>query len=73
MDPFLGLGSSAVAAAELKLDFIGVELDEHYLKEALGRVKAVLNAKGLFELKPRRRKKGPSLKPSPGRSSNRRA
>ena len=36
MDPFLGLGSSAVAAAELKLDFIGVELDEHYLKEALG-------------------------------------
>ena len=35
LDPFLGLGSSAVAAAELGLDFIGVEMDEHYLKEAV--------------------------------------
>ena len=57
MDPFLGLGSSAAAAAELELDFIGVELDEYYLKEAIGRVKGILNAKGLFNLKPRRRKK----------------
>jgi hypothetical protein len=72
MDPFLGLGSSAVAAADLQLDFIGVELDEHYLKEALGRVKAVLNAKGLFGLTPRRRKQGPSLKRSPGPSRTRR-
>ena len=40
MDPFLGLGSSAIAAAQLGLDFIGVELDAHYLKEAIARVKA---------------------------------
>jgi site-specific DNA-methyltransferase (adenine-specific) len=34
VDPFLGLGSTAVACARLGLDFIGVELDEEYLKEA---------------------------------------
>jgi site-specific DNA-methyltransferase (adenine-specific) len=40
MDPFLGLGSSAIAAAQLGVDFIGVELDRHYLEEAIARVKA---------------------------------
>ena len=39
MDPFLGLGSSAVACAALGIDFVGVELDEHYLREAIGRLK----------------------------------
>ena len=42
MDPFLGLGSSAIAAAQLGIDFIGVEIDAHYLKEAMGRVRAAL-------------------------------
>jgi site-specific DNA-methyltransferase (adenine-specific) len=42
MDPFLGLGSSAVAAAQLGIDFIGVELDPHYLQEAIARVKSAL-------------------------------
>jgi site-specific DNA-methyltransferase (adenine-specific) len=42
MDPFLGLGSSAVAAARLGLDFIGVEIDSHYLREAVSRVKRAL-------------------------------
>lgn len=42
MDPFLGLGSTAIAAAQLGLDFIGVEIDEHYLAEAIARVKSVL-------------------------------
>ena len=41
MDPFLGLGSAAVAAAELGVDFVGIEIDEHYLKEAIQRVKKV--------------------------------
>jgi site-specific DNA-methyltransferase (adenine-specific) len=41
-DPFLGLGSSAIAAAQLGVDFIGIELDEHYLKEAVARVKAAI-------------------------------
>jgi site-specific DNA-methyltransferase (adenine-specific) len=40
LDPFLGLGSSAIAAARLGVDFIGIELDEHYLREAVKRVKA---------------------------------
>jgi site-specific DNA-methyltransferase (adenine-specific) len=42
MDPFLGLGSSAVAAAQVGVDFIGVEIDEHYLAEAIGRVRKEL-------------------------------
>lgn len=41
LDPFLGLGSTAVAAATLGLDFVGIELDEHYLKEAVDRVRAI--------------------------------
>ena len=44
MDPFLGLGSTAVAAAELGVDFVGIEIDEHYLKEAVQRVKKALDA-----------------------------
>ncbi len=39
MDPFLGLGSTAIACARLGLDFIGVEIDRHYLDEAIERVK----------------------------------
>jgi DNA modification methylase len=42
MDPFLGLGSTAVAAARLKLGFIGMELDEHYLREAIARTESEL-------------------------------
>jgi len=44
MDPFLGLGSAAVACAQLGVSFVGIELDEHYLGEAIGRTKAMLNA-----------------------------
>jgi site-specific DNA-methyltransferase (adenine-specific) len=39
-DPFLGLGSTAVACAKLGLNFVGVEMDEGYLKEAIDRVRA---------------------------------
>ena len=42
MDPFLGLGNSAIAAARLGLDFVGVEIDPHYLDEAVARVKGSL-------------------------------
>ena len=40
VDPFLGLGSTAVACAQLGLDFIGIDMDEGYLSEAIARVKA---------------------------------
>jgi site-specific DNA-methyltransferase (adenine-specific) len=43
MDPFLGLGSSALAAAELGVDFVGVEIDKHYLHEAVARVRTSLH------------------------------
>jgi len=39
-DPFLGLGSTAVACAQLGLNFIGIEMDEGYLKEAIARVQS---------------------------------
>jgi site-specific DNA-methyltransferase (adenine-specific) len=42
MDPFLGLGSSALAAAGLGVNFVGIELDRHYLDEAIARVKSAL-------------------------------
>ena len=42
-DPFLGLGSSAVACAELGVDFVGIEMDEHYLKEAIERTRAAIS------------------------------
>jgi site-specific DNA-methyltransferase (adenine-specific) len=42
-DPFLGLGSSAVACATLGVSFVGIELDEHYLKEAIARAKQALD------------------------------
>lgn len=44
LDPFMGLGSTAIAAVRLGLDFVGVEMDEHYLKEAVERVKASVDA-----------------------------
>jgi site-specific DNA-methyltransferase (adenine-specific) len=40
MDPFLGLGSSAVAAARLGVPFAGIDLDEIYLEEAVARTRA---------------------------------
>jgi site-specific DNA-methyltransferase (adenine-specific) len=42
LDPFMGLGSTAIAAGRLGLDFVGIELDEQYLDEAVHRVKEEL-------------------------------
>jgi site-specific DNA-methyltransferase (adenine-specific) len=39
MDPFLGLGNTAIAAARLGLNFVGIEMDQHYLNEAISRIK----------------------------------
>jgi site-specific DNA-methyltransferase (adenine-specific) len=43
-DPFLGLGSTAVACAELGLSFIGIEMDEGYMQQAIGRTREALPA-----------------------------
>ena len=42
-DPFLGLGSTAVACAQLGLDFAGIEMDEGYLDEAIERTREALS------------------------------
>jgi site-specific DNA-methyltransferase (adenine-specific) len=39
MDPFTGLGSTAVACARLGIDFIGVDIDELYLADAAARMR----------------------------------
>ena len=41
-DPFMGLGSTAVACAQLGVSFIGIEMDEGYLEEAIARTRAAL-------------------------------
>ena len=42
MDPFTGLGSTAVACARLGMDFIGSDIDETYLAEAVSRARAAV-------------------------------
>ena len=39
MDPFTGLGSTAIACARLGVDFIGCEIDRAYLEEAVARTR----------------------------------
>jgi site-specific DNA-methyltransferase (adenine-specific) len=39
LDPFLGLGSTAMAAVKLGLDVVGIEMDAAYLDEAAARVR----------------------------------
>ena len=41
VDPFLGLGSTAVACSELNVNFAGIEMDEGYLDQAIERTRAV--------------------------------
>ena len=45
MDPFTGLGSTAVACARLGIGFIGCEIDEVYLKEAVARTREATAAR----------------------------
>ena len=41
LDPFLGLGHTAVACAKLGCSCDGIEIDPQYLDEAVGRVRAI--------------------------------
>lgn len=40
LDPFLGIGQSAIAALQLQKDFVGFEIDRTYFAEAVRRVRA---------------------------------
>lgn len=42
LDPFVGIGSSAVAAARLGVDFVGFDVDAGYLDVAIRRVRLAL-------------------------------
>src|SRR5262245_50994049 len=45
MDPFTRLGSTAVACARLGVSFIGADVDETYLREAVARVRATVTGR----------------------------
>jgi len=45
MDPFTGLGSTAVACARLGVSFIGADVDEMYVKEAVARMRAAIGSR----------------------------
>jgi site-specific DNA-methyltransferase (adenine-specific) len=64
VDPFLGLGSSAVACARLGIDFVGIEMDEAYLKEAIERARESLAETPA-------KKERPSKRPSPPTAARR--
>jgi site-specific DNA-methyltransferase (adenine-specific) len=52
LDPFLGLGSTAVACARLGLDFDGVEIDEVYLDVAVQRATMALQGRAAAHAAP---------------------
>ena len=49
LDPFLGSGTTGVAAKKLKRKFIGIELDETYLNLAKNRIDSTLTDFGLIQ------------------------
>jgi site-specific DNA-methyltransferase (adenine-specific) len=59
VDPFMGLGSTAVACAQLGIGFIGIDIDADYVNEAVERTRAVVG--GRPARKARRAKTGPRL------------
>lgn len=54
VDPFMGSGTTGVAAIELSRQFIGVELDEKYFDIACKRIEHALKQPALFNTKPKR-------------------
>ncbi|NOZ85293.1 MAG: site-specific DNA-methyltransferase [Deltaproteobacteria bacterium] len=52
LDPFLGLGSTALACIELDVPFLGFEIDEVYFKETQKRIESQLAKTMPFDFKP---------------------
>lgn len=48
LDPFMGSGTTGVAAVRLGRRFIGIEIDPHYFEIAVKRIEAELNRAPLF-------------------------
>jgi site-specific DNA-methyltransferase (adenine-specific) len=68
-DPFMGLGSTAVACAQLGgVDFIGIEMDEGYLAEAIARTESAARALS----NPKTQSPNPKSKPQRSNSKSQR-
>ncbi|MGI0129533.1 MAG: DNA-methyltransferase [Thermoplasmata archaeon] len=59
VDPFVGIGASAVAAVRCGVDFVGFDLDAGYLRVAAERVRGELAARGVGSPRPTGRRKVP--------------
>jgi site-specific DNA-methyltransferase (adenine-specific) len=49
-DPFMGIGSTAMACLELGVDFIGTEIDNEYIEAAQKRIDHIVTGKGLSKI-----------------------
>src|SRR5262245_37607667 len=68
MDPFTGLGSTAVACERLGVNFVGVEIDETYLEEAVERTAAAAERGRVLPVRGEARmKKATSVASAPAR------
>jgi site-specific DNA-methyltransferase (adenine-specific) len=58
MDPFVGLGSTAVACARLGVNFVGSDLDETYLSYAVTRTREAVLERAAADKRPARATRG---------------
>jgi site-specific DNA-methyltransferase (adenine-specific)/modification methylase len=54
LDPFMGSGTTGVAAAERRRQFIGIEREESYFDIACRRIEQAYNQRPLFDAEPQR-------------------
>jgi site-specific DNA-methyltransferase (adenine-specific) len=73
MDPFTGLGSTAVACARLGLNFVGADIDEAYLTEAAERMSAAESVAALPHRGMAKMRKATVSVPAPQRAAARAA
>ena len=53
LDPFMGSGTTGVAAVKLSRKFIGIEIEPKYFDIAVRRIQAALDAPDMFIEKPK--------------------